>query len=184
VVESCAPTRTQQPVRADLGEASRKDMPEEARQEDVDRKRVTPGLSGAGVGVAEGDAPVSESFEGVIAEGDAIDVAREIAARMLASPDLLHVHGPAPLPNPRIDIAEEARARQRIAHLRAKHFGEHVAGHEKAWVRWLDPRRAVDGEPAGSDEEVRVGDGTRACDSTCAAPPGSPACRRPTAARR
>ena len=107
-------------------------------------------------GVAEGDATVFKAFEAVVGERDVVDVAREVARRMLPAADLLHVDRPGFLPHARIDHAAQARPDQGVAHLRAKDRGERVARQEEPRVRGLDPRRAVGREPPGGDEEVRM----------------------------
>lgn len=80
---------TQETVVADLGEAAREHVLEKARNERVHRERHAPCLLGARMGVAKRDAGVLEPFERMVAEGDAIDVAREIARGVVTAPDLL-----------------------------------------------------------------------------------------------
>ena len=130
-------------IGPDFGEALREHVLEEARDERVHRERDAPGLVGARVGVAEGDAPVCERFESVIGEGHVIDVPREIARRVRSAPDLLAVHGPRARPHGGIDRAKQRGPLEGVAHLRAKDRGARVARHEEARVRRRDPGRAI-----------------------------------------
>lgn len=93
----------QEAIVADLGEAAREDVLEEARDEDVDREGQAAGWVSARVRVGEGDAAMREAFETLVGEGDAIDIAREIEGGVLAAPDGLDVDGPGTLPDGRSD---------------------------------------------------------------------------------
>ena len=147
---------TEETIVPDFGEATWQHVLEEARDERVHRERHAPGLVGARVGVAEGDATMREGFEPVIGEGHVIDVAREIARRVRSAPDLWDVHGPPACPHGGIDRASQLGPLEGRAHLRATDRGEHVPGHEEARVRRLDPCGTVGREPARGDEEMRV----------------------------
>lgn len=94
----------EQAIRADFGEAAREHVLEESSEEGLDGKRDTPGITGAGVRVAESDAVLLEVLDAVVGEGDAIDVTREVEQGVLTRADLLHVHGPRLLPHCGIDL--------------------------------------------------------------------------------
>ena len=74
-LELLAMARAQQSVRADLGEAGGKDVLQEAANERIDRKCLTPVLGGPRVDIAEGDTLVLDAFDAVVGERDFIDVA-------------------------------------------------------------------------------------------------------------
>ena len=143
VLEIRATGGTEEPVVADLGEAPRKHVFENARDERVHRERQPSGLVRARVGVAEGDATVREGLNSMIGEGDVIDIAGEIARRVLPAPDLLDVHGPRARPHGGIERAKQLGPLKGRAHLCAKVRGEHVSGHEEARRRRLDQRGAI-----------------------------------------
>jgi hypothetical protein len=113
--EIVAAGRAQKAVVADLGEAAREDVLEEPCDELLGRQRQAPGLAGAAVGVAEGDAAVFEALDTVVGQGDTIDVAREVEGGLFAGADLLDVDPPVALGNPferheRLGISASRRA--------------------------------------------------------------------------
>ncbi len=75
VFEMVAAGRTEQAVGADLGEAARQDVLQEARDEVLHRKGQASGFVRARVSVTEGDVTVCEALERMVTERDAIDVA-------------------------------------------------------------------------------------------------------------
>ena len=134
---------TQESVGTDLGEAAGQDVLQESSNEDIGRKRQAPGLVRPRVRVSEGDAAVLEGFQRVVAEGDAVDVARERADGVIAGPDLLDVHGPLAAPDRGIDRRVQVGSHESRAHLCAEDLGEHVSRREEARMGRLDPRGAV-----------------------------------------
>ncbi|MCI0435224.1 MAG: hypothetical protein L0271_16525 [Gemmatimonadetes bacterium] len=110
----------EQTIGADSGEAAREHVEQEAVEEVVDRERHAAGFVGPGVSIAEGDLAVGEAFNAVIAERDAIDVAREVQRGVLAPANRLDVHDPASAPDRGIQRSSEAGAQQSIAQLGAE----------------------------------------------------------------
>lgn len=106
---------------------------EEATEEDVRRKGLTPRLVRARVCVAEGDALVVKPLEPIVREGHAVDVPREIERGLLTGADRLDVDRPGALPDVRINRAIEAGPPERVTQLRAKDLrGRSPAGETAA----------------------------------------------------
>ena len=114
------PTGAEETVGADLREPAREDVLEKAREERGHWEREMPRLVRARMRVAERRLAVRGGLQPLVGEGHAIDVAGEIARRVLPAPHLLDVHDPPLLPHPGIDRAREAGAGEGVSHLGAK----------------------------------------------------------------
>ena len=94
VVELRSAAGAEEPEVANLGEAARHHMLEEAPDEGVDREREAPRLLRARMGVGEGDALMVELLEPRIGERDVKYIPRQVADGMVAAPDLLDAATP------------------------------------------------------------------------------------------
>lgn len=99
-LERSSTTGAQESIPPNLREAPREHVVEKAREKRVDGKRDGSRLVGVCMGVPKTDVTVREAVESLIRERDTKDIAREIADRVRAGADRLHVHIPPVLPDP------------------------------------------------------------------------------------
>jgi ribosomal protein L15 len=146
-----------QPVVAHFHESAGQHVLQEAADELFRRQRHALDLLRCGVAVAKRHGIAGVLADGGIAKGDAVDVAREVAQRVLAVADGLGVHRPVALPRFGGDRREDVRQAlaQFVAEARAEDRRERTNRNEEFGVR-LFPG-AVGGEAAAGRHVVDVG---------------------------
>lgn len=147
---------TEEAVSADLGETLGQDVLQESGEEVLGGERQPLRLLRAGRDVAEGDPFAIEPLEAVVGDRHAVDVAREVLGGVLTITGVLQVDDPGLSEEVGVDVVEELRFLERVAHLGAEDRCEGVAGDQEVRIRWHAPGAPVVLEAAGGDEQVDV----------------------------
>ena len=111
---------------------------------------------GAVVAVTESDLPIFQTFQAVIGQSDAENVAAQVLEHFFSRPGMLTMHHPGFVPNLRSNSVEKVGFFQSGAHLGAEDYGERVDWDEKLRVFRLDPASVIGTKASGGDQHMNV----------------------------
>jgi len=156
VVEEVSAGGRPEAVGTDLDESAGQDVLEEAGEEVVKGQRAPLGDARLRLDVSEGDAVVVGVLDGGVGDGDAEEVAGEVAESRLAAARAFDVGDPGHAPDAGRDTRQEAGVTESGPDPGSQAGLEDASRQEEAGVRGLAPDEAIESEAAGRDEHVDV----------------------------